>query len=76
MRDFKVRNNQNMYKHETGRVCDDQKCKGKLNDTIMNIGENPSEIEMEKASRWAEESDLCIVLGSSLSVNPAADIAR
>lgn len=76
MRDFRTRNSQKVHNHETGRICDDPKCKGKLHDSIINFGENLPEKEIDNGFEWAEESDLCIALGSSLTVTPAADMPK
>ena len=40
MRDFRVRRDENKnHEHDTGRICDDPKCKGDLKDSIINFGE-------------------------------------
>lgn len=43
-------------------------------DSIVNFGENLPDHELQKAFMHAKQADLCIVLGSSLRVTPAADI--
>jgi hypothetical protein len=43
MRDFRVRNAQKVHDHKTGRKCDDAKCNGPLEDSIINFGENLNE---------------------------------
>jgi hypothetical protein len=43
MRDFRVRNAQKVHDHKTGRKCDDVKCGGSLEDSIINFGENLNE---------------------------------
>ncbi|CAF0801125.1 unnamed protein product [Adineta steineri] len=60
--------------HYTGRKCDKPECRGQLKDSIINFGENLPKEEIEKAFRHAENADLCLVLGSSLTVTPAADV--
>ena len=40
MRDFRVRTAQKVHDHLTGRRCDNPECKGELQDTIINFGEN------------------------------------
>eukprot|EP01083_Nonionella_stella_P140540 431081_1 len=62
--------------HETGRKCTVPGCKGALFDTIINFGENLSEIELNAAATNAETGDLCLAMGSSLTVNPAASFAK
>jgi len=74
MRDFRTRNAKNVFNHETGRICENLKCKGKLVDSIVNFGENLPEKEINNGFNWGDKSDLCIALGSSLTVTPAADI--
>ena len=74
LRDFNVRTARFVYDHKTGRCCDNPKCHGPLVDSIINFGESLPSYELEESYRQAEKSDLIIVLGSSLRVNPAADI--
>lgn len=74
LRDFNVRTAKWVHDHRTGRFCDDPKCHGQLVDSIINFGESLPSFELEESYRQAEKSDLIIVLGSSLRVNPAADI--
>ncbi|CAF1210511.1 unnamed protein product [Adineta ricciae] len=62
--------------HLTGRRCDKPDCRGYLKDSIINFGENLPEEEITKAFTHAEKADLCLVLGSSLTVTPAADVPR
>ena len=45
-----------------------------LFDSIINFGETLPESEITAAFEHAEKADVCIVLGSSLTVTPAADI--
>ncbi|XP_067052036.1 uncharacterized protein [Acropora muricata] len=74
MRDFRTRTSREVHNHLTGRHCDDLHCGGHLVDSIINFNEDLPEDELEKAFNRAEFADLCIVLGSSLRVYPAADI--
>ncbi len=52
--------------------CDD--CSGILKPDTVSFGQAMPEDKMAKAYRLAEECDLCVVLGSSLVVYPAAYI--
>lgn len=45
-------------------------------DTIVNFGENLPEKALETAFDHAARADLCVSLGSSLRVTPAADIPQ
>ena len=74
LRDFNVRTARLVHDHKTGRFCDNPKCHGPLVDSIINFGESLPSYELEESYRQAKKSDLIIVLGSSLRVNPAADI--
>ncbi len=77
LRDFRCRNPKNGVKvHVTGRLCDDPACRGKLRDTIINFGENLPEYELDCAEYHSKRADLCIALGSSLTVTPAADFPK
>ena len=74
MRDFRTRTAKKVHDHLTGRSCDNPKCRGPLVDSIVNFNEDLPEDELENGFRHAKLADLCIVLGSSLRVYPAADI--
>eukprot|EP00054_Salpingoeca_dolichothecata_P019642 m.122392 g.122392 ORF g.122392 m.122392 type:complete len:415 (+) comp23331_c0_seq1:447-1691(+) len=74
LRDFKVRNNKKVHSHETGRLCDNEKCRGALKDSIINFGESLPEPTLTNACKLGEGADLCLAMGSSLTVTPAADI--
>jgi len=76
MRDFRVRNAQTCKKHETGRKCDNNKCKGALADTIINFGENLNELILNLGYAHGYEADLMLCLGSSMRVHPAAEMAE
>lgn len=75
MRDFEVRNNTHIHSHETGRSCDDPECKGELIDSIINFGENLNSKIIQKAFKHGRKADVCLVLGTSLRVRPAALVA-
>ncbi|KAG5770100.1 hypothetical protein H9Q73_013336 [Fusarium xylarioides] len=55
-----------------GRKC--TACGGNLLDTIINFGEFLPEEPLKLARSHAKKADLCIALGSSLSVPPASGI--
>lgn len=71
-RDFRVRNNKKVHEHETGRHCED--CGEALYDSIINFGEYLPVKEYNDSFEHAEKSDLCLVLGSSLRVETAANM--
>ncbi|CAI7673870.1 unnamed protein product [Penicillium pancosmium] len=60
------------HDHRTTRKC--ARCGGALYDTIINFGESLPVKAMELAQKNAEMADLCLVLGSSLTVTPANSI--
>lgn len=76
MRDFRVRTAQKVHDHETGRICEDETCKGKLIDSIINFGENLDDTILENGFNNSERSDLCLAMGSSLTVTPAASMPK
>ena len=49
-----------MFDHRTSRLCDDPKCRGVLNDSIINFGENLPQSEVKKAFDHAEKVCMCI----------------
>ena len=63
-----------VFDHTTSRICSDPACKGGLRDSIINFGEALPEEELVSAFREGDKADLCIVLGSSLRVQPASSI--
>jgi NAD-dependent SIR2 family protein deacetylase len=76
VRDFRTRTAIGVTDHLTGRRCDDPNCRGPLKDTIINFGESLPRRALMRSFEEAEKADLCVVLGSSLTVTPAADIPR
>lgn len=58
--------------HRTGRSCDS--CGGYLKDTIINFGDDLREDVITTAERVAKDSDLCISLGTTMTVTPACDL--
>ncbi|CAG9951926.1 unnamed protein product [Clonostachys rosea f. rosea IK726] len=59
------------WDHRTGRKC---ACGDDLHDSIINFGESLPEIPLDLAHHHAKLTDLCLVLGSSLTVTPANEI--
>ena len=49
-------------------------CGGFLKSATISFGQNLRNEDLDKASRLADEADLVVALGSTLSVYPAADI--
>lgn len=74
LRDFRVRNAQKVHDHKTGRKCDNSECKGDLYDSIINFGENLKKEILEEGFGQAAHADLMLAMGSSLRVNPAAEM--
>jgi len=74
LRDFRATATyeRSVHDHRTGRKC--ILCGGALLDTIINFGESLPEKPLEDARRHANEADLLLVLGSSLTVSPANGI--
>ncbi|CEL02015.1 hypothetical protein ASPCAL01590 [Aspergillus calidoustus] len=72
IRDYRVSGSQPDHNdHRTGRRC---LCGGILHDTIINFGEGLPEKDLGLALEHANKADLCLVLGSSVSVTPACTI--
>lgn len=68
-----MRTAKKVHDHKTGRKCI---CGGDLYDSIINFGENLPEKELNAGFENSEKADLCLALGSSLTVTPAADMPR
>lgn len=74
MRDFRVRNAQKEHSHATGRECDNPKCRGALHDSIINFGEGLNQKIQTQGFDESGKSDLCLAMGTSLRVTPAANM--
>ncbi|KAI0838844.1 DHS-like NAD/FAD-binding domain-containing protein [Hypoxylon sp. FL0890] len=61
-----------VHDHRTGRKC--ARCGGVLLDSIINFGEPLPAQALQLARDHAEKADICLVLGSSLTVSPANEI--
>jgi NAD-dependent SIR2 family protein deacetylase len=72
LRDFRTRTANKVHDHATNRKC--TKCGSTLHDSIINFGEGLPKYELQTSFEHAQRADVCLVLGSSLRVTPAADI--
>jgi len=59
--------------HFTGRYCVRNNCEGRLLNSTIDFGQNLPQTPLNYAFYHSEKADLCIALGSSLTVTPAAD---
>jgi len=73
LRDYSVRSAKSVHDHKTTRKC---VCGGALHDSIINFGENLPEKALTDGFAECEKADVCLVLGSSLRVTPAADMPK
>jgi len=71
-RDFRTRNALQVHDHRTDRRCEN--CGEILYDTIINFGEMLPQKALTDGFANAAKADLCLCLGSSLKVTPAADM--
>lgn len=76
-RSFATRTATGLFEHATGRHC--ESCGGELYDNVVNFGntfEHVPSMEGEHDRAWVQcmKADLCVVLGSSLSVQTACDL--
>uniref|UniRef100_A0A914C8M8 protein acetyllysine N-acetyltransferase n=1 Tax=Acrobeloides nanus TaxID=290746 RepID=A0A914C8M8_9BILA len=70
LRDFSARSRSNdVHDHRTTRKC--PVCNVHLYDTIINFSESLPEKPLQNGFINARKADLCLVLGSSLTVSPA-----
>eukprot|EP01084_Bolivina_argentea_P273559 466009_1 len=75
LRDFRVRRRQNhVHDHKTDRKCAVKGCGAVLHDTIINFGENLNDYAWNPAEEHTNKSDMCLALGSSLTVTPACSL--
>jgi len=61
------------YCHCTDRKC---KCGAVLKDSIIHFGEDLPKKDLKRAHSHSKKADLCIILGSSLSVSPANKLPK
>lgn len=61
-----------VHDHRTGRKC--ARCDGVLLDSIINFGEALPAEPLQLARDHAKKADVCLALGSSLTVTPANEI--
>ncbi len=71
MRDFEIGCSMS---HHTGRKCTVPGCSGDLFDSIINFGENLPKREIREGFDNCLKADVCLAMGSSLRVTPAADM--
>lgn len=71
-RDFHTREAYDVHDHKTSRKC--IQCNLNLHDTIINFGENLPIDELKKGQEHSIQSDLALVLGTSMRVTPAAEL--
>lgn len=62
--------------HRTGRRCEEAGCKGQLRDTIINFRDNLDVATLNSATEQAQRADLCVSLGSTMTVTPACDLVE
>ena len=63
-----------IHDYFTRRRCDEPKCCGDLQRTIVKFGERLDPEVIQKACENAHKADVLLIVGSSLRVNPAAKI--
>lgn len=76
LRDYRVRVAPGVHDHFTGKRCDDPSCGGYLMDTIINFGESLPTKTLETSFDHAQKAELCLAMGSSLTVTPAAEVPQ
>lgn len=65
------------WNHYTGRKCNAKRCRGKLRDTIVNFGDDLHGTVLgglRRAEHESMEADVCLAVGSSLTVRPACTL--
>ena len=67
-RDMKCRRASKGRDHATGRRCSRDDCKGRLLEWTIDFGQSLPEAPLESAFDHASRADLCLALGSSLTV--------
>jgi len=74
-RDFKTEKfNSKCRDRFTGRFCTRPQCDGRLLKTTICFGQNLPDTPLKLGYENAEKADLCLAMGSSLTVSPACDM--
>jgi len=73
IRDFDIKG---MGLQHTGRLCDDESCRGKLRDKTVDWDSDLPQADLDTAIRHCRNANLCLCLGSSLRIKPAGDMPR
>jgi NAD-dependent SIR2 family protein deacetylase len=76
LRDFACYRIGRGHDHYTGRHCVIPNCNGRLLEYTIDFGQSLPQVPLEKAYENAKKADLCLVLGSSLTVSPACDMPK
>ncbi|KAH3744288.1 transcriptional regulator [Pelomyxa schiedti] len=74
MRDFPCYRQRDGRDHFTGRYCD--LCHGRLMEWTIDFGQSLPALQLDRAYKHSKKADVMLVLGSSLTVTPAADMPR
>ena len=59
---------------ETGRLCSEEGCSGRLRDHILDWEDALPEDELKASEQAASNADLAICLGTSLQITPACNL--
>ncbi|KAI9027833.1 DHS-like NAD/FAD-binding domain-containing protein [Hyaloraphidium curvatum] len=70
-RDFEL---ETVGRSTTGRSCEQEGCRGRLRDSVLDWEQTLPDEEVNKSIDFAREADLVVCLGTSLRIVPAADI--
>lgn len=63
-----------LLNHRTGRRCDDKLCRGHLQDSIINFGDDIRESVLTAASTQIKKADLILALGTAMDATPIHDL--
>ncbi|XP_020990638.1 NAD-dependent protein deacetylase SRT1 isoform X1 [Arachis duranensis] len=70
-RDFEV---ETIGLKETSRRCSDEKCGGRLRDTVLDWEDALPPKEMDPAEKHCKQADIVLCLGTSLQITPACNL--
>lgn len=71
VRDFEL---ETVGRRTTGRSCEQEGCRGRLRDTVLDWEQPLPESEGKKSVDFARRAELVVCVGTSLRIVPAADI--
>jgi hypothetical protein len=72
LREYKVRNNKMLHRHQIGRYC--STCDNELFDNLVNMNETVPETRYHEALEHIKRAELIIIIGTNMRTNPTSEL--